>query len=224
MANRHLLPTPNCTTQTINRFSGHGETRELRRRSQPIPTHPHNAGMTTRDLESDDSLPRSHHGRGKSVSIGERVDDRPLGERRGRRRHDRPPGRSLQSAPSVEQADSPPTAARSGSTSTGVMERPAPAPHDDSWVNRFGGGSHIRRGADRVTSLPSVASCISVWMCRRTGSWSGCCVPMSRCPDTERVFHDEESVRRLVRPGRDRRRSCGPVTRRARPAMSCTDC
>jgi len=51
----------------------------------------------------------------------------------------------------------------------------------------------------------------------------GCCVRMSKVPDTEKVFHDEESVRRLF-AGWVPRRSCRPVMRPDRRAMSCTDC
>ena len=59
--------TPNCTTQTISSFAGHGHTMALRRR--PADTTP---GVTTRDLESYGSLRRSRDGRGKSVSITEK--------------------------------------------------------------------------------------------------------------------------------------------------------
>jgi hypothetical protein len=49
--------------------------------------------------------------------------------------------------------------------------------------------------------------------------------PDEQVPDTEKVFHDEESVRRLIaRVGPALHRSCERVMRPARPAMSCTGC
>jgi hypothetical protein len=45
------------------------------------------------------------------------------------------------------------------------MERVGSRPQDDAWVNRLCGGSHIRRGADRVDQFAASRRCSSRFGC-----------------------------------------------------------
>ena len=104
------------------------------------------------------------------------------------------------------------------------MNRAGSCPHDDSWVNR-----HLAEGAT-YGKEPTVTTSLAHRGVVHLGldvskDWIavGVLRPDEQVPDVEKVFADEESVRRLIaRVGP--RRSCGPVLRRDRRAMSCTGC
>jgi hypothetical protein len=38
------------------------------------------------------------------------------------------------------------------------------------------------------------------WMCRRTRSWWRCCTSNRDVAEVHKIFNDEESVRRLIKP------------------------